>query len=267
MSTDTAGGVAYLFDNNATEATRQMTLLAGILDPHTRDVLVGLDMEGCSAALDLGAGGGTIAHFLAEGCGIEHVVALDVNPQHIRPHDRIEIRQQNAVDADLGDREFGLIHSRLFYMHQPRREELLARAVAALLPGGHLVISDWDCTHPDDMLLTADPALADAFTAFQTALVRGGQSIGMDPGWARRLPAAMLAAGLTDVHTVVHNQFWTGGQPGMLLHASNSRQLETQLLAAGVTARQLQILRDGMHDPQINGYSYPMYTAVGRRPR
>jgi SAM-dependent methyltransferase len=266
VTTDTTG-VAYLFDNADPEAAHQVQLLAAILDQHTRDVLVGLDLEGCTSALDLGAGAGTIAHFLADGCGIETVVALDANPQHIRPDERIEIRQQNVADADLGDRQFDLIHARLLFMHQPHRDQLLKRAVAALRPGGHLVLSDWDCTRLDDMLLTADPPLVDAFTAFQEALVRGGQRIGMDPGWARRLPAAMLAAGLTEVQAVVHNQFWTGGQPGMQLHATNSRQLEPQLLAAGVTAQQLQILRDGMQEPTVNGYSYPMYTAVGRRPR
>jgi hypothetical protein len=39
-----------------------------------------------------------------------------------------------------------------------------------------------------------------------------------------------------------------------------------QLLDAGLTPRQLQILRDGMHDPAVTGYTYPLYTAIGVKP-
>lgn len=263
MPTDTA----YLFDNATPEAARQVQLLAAILDLHTKDVLTRLDMEPGWAALDLGAGAGTIAQYLADACGIDHVVALDTNTQHIQPHDSIEIRQQNVRDADLGNGVYGLVHARLLFMHQPDREQLLQRVVDAVEPGGYVVVSDWDCTRLEDMLLTAGPELRQAFLSFQNALIGSGQVIGMDPGWARRIPAAMLTAGLTEVEAEVYNRFWTGGQPGMQLHASNSRQREVSLLAAGVTMRELEILRDGMEDPAVNGYSYPMYTAVGRRPR
>jgi branched-subunit amino acid ABC-type transport system permease component/precorrin-6B methylase 2 len=272
MPTDTTPAVTgrdvpYLFDNATPEAARQVRLLAAILDPHTQDVLLNLDLDPAWTALELGAGAGTIAHFLAYEAGLGSVVAIDANPQHIESDERITVRREDVVNADLGDSRFGLIHARLLFMHLPQRERLLKRCVAALKPGGYLVISDWDCTRLDDMLLSASPQLREAFLAFQTALIAGGQRLGMDPAWARRIPAAMLTAGLSAVETVAHNQLWTGGQPGMHLHASNSRQLESALLAAGMTARQLDVLREGMEDPQVNGYSYLMYTAVARRPR
>jgi SAM-dependent methyltransferase len=266
MTTDTPSRILYLFDNANTEAARQLPLLAAMFDPHTINVLDGLDLDYGAPALDLGAGAGTIASYLAHGCELRRVVALDANARHIKPDDRIEIREANVLDADLGEGVYGLIHARLLFMHLPDREELLQRAVAALKPGGILVISDWDCTRPGDMLLTASPRLRDAFHAFQYALIAGGKAVGMDPGWAHRLPAAMLTAGLTEVDAQIDNRFWTGGQPGMQLHASNSRQLETKLLAVGINREQLQTLRDGMQDPEVNGYSYDMVTAVGRRP-
>ncbi|MFF5085465.1 class I SAM-dependent methyltransferase [Actinoplanes sp. NPDC000266] len=256
----------YMFDNSTKDAAQQVRLLADILDPHTQAVLGNIFMDDDWRCLDLGSGGGSVARWL-EANGIAHVVAMDRDTRYITATDVIEPRQQDLLDADLGDGEYDLIHARLLYMHLPRREELLARAARALKPGGYLVISDWDCTHLDDMLLTADDEVHDAFTAFQHTLIGLGEAVGMAPGWARRLPAAFRTAGLADVTGQVYNGFWTGGQPGMQLHACNSHQKEKALLDAGLTRTQLDFLRAGMEDPTVTGYSYPMYTAVGRRPR
>ncbi|HWS33259.1 MAG TPA: methyltransferase domain-containing protein [Actinoplanes sp.] len=253
---------AYLFDNATDEAARQVRLLSAILDAHTFDVLAALGPEPGWNCLDLGTGAGSVARFLA-GLGAR-VEALDTDPRHLDTHELITVRAEDVVTADLGTDRYDLIHARLLFMHLPQREELLARAAAALRPGGRLVISDWDCTGPRDMLLTASPDLVDAFLAFQTTMIRAGEGRGMDAGWARRLPDAVRATGLR-VTATVHNRYWTGGEPGMQLHACNSRQLESALLAAGVTAGQLAVLRSGMEDPAVTGYTYPMHTAVGVR--
>lgn len=252
----------YLFDNATTEAARQVGLLAAILDEHSFEVLGGLGPKPGWHCLDLGTGAGSVARFLA-GLG-SRVDALDTDPRHLDTHELITVRQEDVTTAVLGDARYDLIHARLLFMHLPQREELLARAVTALRPGGHLVLSDWDCTRPSDMLLTAGPEVAEAFLAFQDALIAAGTARGMDPAWARRLPAALRTAGLR-VRGVVHNRFWAGGEPGMQLHACNSRQVEPVLLAAGMTHPQLERLRAGMEDPAVNGYSYPMHTAVGTR--
>ena len=194
-------------------------------------------------------------------------MAIDKDPRYIPPVEGLEIRAADVAEAELGEGIFDLVHARLLFMHLPEREQLLRRAIAALKPGGLIVVSDWDCTHLDEMLLTGSDELRAAFAAFQTALIACGERIGMDAGWARQVPTVFAAHDLTDIGGLVHNQFWRGGQPGMQLHGCNSRQLEGQLLDAGVTMRQLEVLREGMEDPRVAGYTYPMYTTVGRRPR
>ncbi|MDI6100812.1 class I SAM-dependent methyltransferase [Actinoplanes sp. NEAU-A12] len=252
----------YLFDNATTEAARQVKLLAAILDEHSFGVLRALGPEPGWRCLDLGTGAGSVARFLAgAGCRVD---ALDTDPRHLDEHELITVRQEDVTTASLGSGVYDLIHARLLLMHLPQREELLATMVAALKPDGHLVISDWDCTRPSDMLLTAPFEVAEAFLAFQNTMIAAGAARGMDVAWARRLPAAMRAAGLR-VHGVIHNRFWTGGEPGMQLHACNSRQLEQGLLAGGMTRTQLEVLRSGMENPEVSGYTYPMHTAVGTR--
>lgn len=257
----------YTFDSASTEGATQVRLLADILDGHSIAVLEQLDLSPDSTCLDLGAGAGSIACWLADqGTPQGHVTAIDQTTVRIPTHERI-----TAVDADITAYEFGtdrfdLVHARLLFMHLTEREQVLQRAVSALKPGGLLVVSDWDCTHLDEMVVAAPDDVAEAFTAFQHALISFGASNGMDPAWARRIPAAMAAAGLRGVTTSVFNKLWAGGEAGMLLHASNSRQLETGLLGHGVTAEQLDTLRTAMTNPDVWAYHWPMYTAVGVRP-
>lgn len=272
---DTAAPGNYLFNNATPDAELQVQLLAEILDGHTETVLSDLDIDTSWRCLDLGSGGGSIAGMLAGPFGVEHVVAIDQDPRYVEQRQGLEIRQADLLHTDLGTEVYDLIHARLLFMHVPQnddqeqfdRAELLDRTINALKPGGVLVVSDWDCTHLNDMLLTGTSELREAFLAFQNALIALGVRRGMDPAWARHIPAAFTAEGLADVRGLVHNQLWRGGQPGMQLHACNSRQLQEPLLDTGVTMRQLQVLRDGMENPEVIGWTYPMYTTVGHRPR
>ncbi|GAA1563606.1 hypothetical protein GCM10009827_101530 [Dactylosporangium maewongense] len=151
-------------------------------------------------------------------------------------------------------------------MHLPEPEKVVRALVAALKPAGMLVLSDWDCRRVDDMLVEPTAQVADAFAAFQAALIGIGEANGGSAAWAARAPEAMRAAGLVEIEGEVYNRLWRGGEPGCLLHASNSRQLEGALRARGVTTDQLAVLRDAMAHGDTLAWSYPMVTTQGRRP-
>jgi SAM-dependent methyltransferase len=265
-----AATTQYGFENSTPDAAVQTKLLGQILDSHTDAVVfnaVGaLTGKRC---LDIGAGAGSITHLLASEVGPDgQVVALDIDPCRIPPHERIEIRTGDVRTTELGDSEFDLIHARLVLMHIPddEREALLSRIVAALRPGGTLVLSDWDCTRLDQMFVHGPDDVRAAFDTFQRTLIGILEDGGMSASWARRTPAAMISAGLEQVSSQVYNALWAGQEPGLLLHASNSRQKESELLAAGMTLDELQVLRDGMKNPDVRAWSYLMYSTVGVRP-
>ena len=258
--------VGYTFDNATPEAGRQVRLLADILDGHTTQVLAREGVEDGRYCLDLGAGAGTVSTWLAKHVGpTGRVVAVDLDPRHIPHHDLVEVRIGDVTTMYLGTDLYDVIHARLLLMHLPDRVRVLQRIVAALKPGGVLVVSEWDCTHPEDMLVRAADGVADAFVAFQKTLIGLSVERGMDAAWARVLPVAMRDAGLQDVTEEPYNRVWAGGQSGCLLHASNSRQKEPELLARGITADQLDTVRTAMQRPDTLAWSYPMVTAVGHR--
>jgi SAM-dependent methyltransferase len=267
-SADTAATTGrYLFDNDTTEAAKQVTLLADILDGHTVDVLGNIDIAADGRCLELGAGAGTIAAWMAdELVPSGQVTVIDLNPRHITERDRTTVIGADVTAHDFGTGRYDLIHARLLFMHLPHREQVLHTVAAALRPGGVLVVSDWDTRHLDEMFVRGSAEVAAAFLAFLQALVGLGERGGMDSGWARRIPAVMGDAGLVGVTAQVFNRLWAGGSAGMLLHDCNSRQKQPELLAAGMSLEQLDRLRTAMSDPQVWAYHWPMITAVGVRP-
>ncbi|RSM64038.1 methyltransferase type 11 [Actinoplanes sp. ATCC 53533] len=255
----------YAF-SNAYERGSQLRLLAEILDGHTTQVLADTGIAQGWRCLDLGPGQGTITHWMAERVGpTGNVTALDLDPHNVVPADNITVRADDVRTCDLPEGHYDLIHTRLVMLHIAERDLVLTRLIAALKPGGLLVVSDWDGTRRDWMVHAPTEAAGEAFDAFQAGLLAELEAHGADLGWARRSPVAMVAAGLQDVETVVHSRLWAGGEPGCLLHLSNSHQMRDALLARGVTTEQLDRLAEAMHNPDTLAYCYWMFTSVGRR--
>jgi SAM-dependent methyltransferase len=266
-TSDVGTGDRYAFDNSTDDAADQVRYLAEILDRHTRAVLERLGAGPGWQCLDLGAGAGSVTGWLAQRVGPDGgVLALDQDPRHIGAHELVEARVADIRTADLGEAQFDLVHARLLLMHLPNREEVLGRIFRALKPGGLVVLSEWDCTHLDEMLVRGSAALAESMLAFQEALIGQIVDNGASADWAKRLAPALYDAGFTEVEAETYNRVWSGGEAGCLLHASNSRQIEPVLTARGVTQEQLVTLREGMADPATLAWQYLMVTAVGRRP-
>lgn len=248
----------------------QLRLLGAIHDDHTRRMLHLADCEPDTVILDAGAGAGSVSAFAAtelleptDSGG--RVDALDIDPQHLPQHERIRVRAEDITTADLGTGVYDLVHARLLLMHLPTRDDVLRRMICALKPGGRLIISDWDCQRPTGLLQTADPALKQAFVSFQQILIGHAIAGGMSAGWASTIASALLRHGLQLIKSEIHIQDWTGGQPGLQWYDRISRHHQDALLASGMTPEQLQLLRDGLVDPNTVGYLYPLFTAVGIR--
>ncbi|WP_238010546.1 class I SAM-dependent methyltransferase [Dactylosporangium sp. AC04546] len=259
----------YTFRNADPQGSRQLTLLADILDEHTIKVLASIGTGIGWRCLDIGPGAGTVTRWIAGQVGpTGRVTALDLDPRHIdTAAGNVTVLQGDVRTVDLPPHGYDLIHARLVLLHLTERALVLDRLAGALKPGGLLVVSDWDCTDRNWLLHAGSAEAAAAYDAFQDAILSILTEHGADLGWARTVPLAMRAAGLVDVSTVVHNRLWAGGTAGNLLHVSNSYQLQDELLGRGMTVEQLDLLREAMQDPRTLAYSYWMFTTVGRRAR
>lgn len=259
---------AYAFDNDYPDAAGRLGLLGGILDGFTISRLSSLgDLSGRSC-LELGAGNGSIAGWLAGQTGPSgRVLATDINTRHI-PTDRgyTVVRHDLATDS-IPEGPWDVIHARLVLQALPERHDILGRLAGALAPGGALAIEEWDGYRAGLVLAAPEPEAATLFYAYETGIEQILAAHGLDAAeWPWQLHGAMVGAGLVDVDTAVHARSWPGGTAGAELNVANIGQLHDKLLDVGMTVEQLNRLCGFLRDPRMVVRGLLTISAIGRRP-
>jgi len=258
----------YVYSNTHTAATDQHTRLSQILDQDTIACLTGLHVPLAGAkVLEVGAGGGSIATWLAKQVG-EHgrVLATDIAPREIPAHPRLQVIEHD-ITTTVPAGPWDIIHARLVLMHLPERQRVLHMLAAQLAPGGVLVVEDWDQTWLTGRVLRA-PSAADAllWTTFNDALIKVFVAAGVDPGWASRAVSVMADAGLADIEATVRCRSWAGGSPGALLSVSSIHQLRDRLHGQGLSDDDLDEVSALVNNPLLKIRMYPLVQTVGSRP-
>jgi SAM-dependent methyltransferase len=163
-------------------------------DAQTAGILRDLGVAASWDCLELGAGAGSIAYWLAEQCPRGRVVAVDVDTRYLDP-DRapnLEVQRADVTEPGYRPGHFDLVHARYLCCHLPGRDDLLARAAGWLKPGGWLVVADPYQLDPET---SPFPLVRRLMAAYQ----RKYAAHGADLTWARGLPAVLARSGLTDI--------------------------------------------------------------------
>ncbi|GAA4985427.1 hypothetical protein GCM10025734_08890 [Kitasatospora paranensis] len=113
-------------------------------DHITRARLRALGVGPGTRCLDVGAGTGTVARWLAGEGGAAEVLAVDRDVRFLRPYAGGALRTLAADITDPGfdPGRFDLVHARFVLMHLPERRRIIARLRDLLVPGGHLLLGD-----------------------------------------------------------------------------------------------------------------------------
>ncbi|HJQ02175.1 MAG TPA: methyltransferase domain-containing protein [Jatrophihabitans sp.] len=258
----------YLLDNQQAEAGRRFQAMSELFDPVTFRHLSAVGLTAGWACWEVGAGGPGVPGWLAEQVGPSgRVLATDIDVSWLPAVGAgFEVqRHELGVDkAPAGG--FDLVHARLLLLHLPRRAEALASMVAAVRPGGWLVIEDAD-PHLQPLICVDEygPAqeLANRIQAgFRTLLA----SRGADLGFGRTLPRLLRAASLAEVQA---DAFFPITAPASrVLQAATVQQIRTGLVSAElVTEAEIdQHLRD-IAGGELDLATAPLISAWGRKPR
>jgi SAM-dependent methyltransferase len=258
---------AYAFDNDDPVAAERLNLLSAVLDGFTVSRLSRLgDLTG-RRCLELGAGNGSVAGWLADQAGpAGRVLATDINTRHIPPDRRYTVLRHDLTSDPPPEGPWDVIHARLVLGHLPGRHDILRRLAATLAPSGALVIEEWDDSHAGLVLAAPEPEAATLFPAYLSAVEQLLTARGLDHGWAWQVHAAMASAGLVEVDTAVHARSWPGGSAGALHHAANIKLLGPKILEAGITGEQLDRLAGFLRDPRMVVRGLFTVSTIGRRP-
>jgi SAM-dependent methyltransferase len=257
----------YSFDNDDPESVGRHSHLSDILDGFTFERLSSVGDLAGKRCLEVGAGGGSVARWLAERAGPNgDVLATDLNVRHLPVGAGFRVRRHDLVTEPVPDGPWDLIHARLVLLHIPQREEILARLAAALAPGGALVIEDWATEFGNLTLAAPDAETAAVIEHYRDALVnRVLPRRGNDPTWAARVHQTMVDLGLVDVDTAIEAASWPGGSPGAVLIGVNVAQLRDDFIAAGFSAERIEQLYAAVQDPRLVVRGHFTYSTIGRR--
>jgi SAM-dependent methyltransferase len=255
----------YALDNAHPDAPVHHAALAAMFDPYTTARLRQERHLKGKRCLEIGAGGGSIALWLAEQVGDDgSVLATDTKPHLIPVHPRLGLLRHDIATQPLPDGLWDVVHARLVLSHLPNRREILGRLVDHLAPGGLLLVEDW--TPRVDAVLCAPGVREErAYIRFQETLARVFAAAGTDRSWGRRLHEVMLGYGLRPVRTEVHAKAWPGGSAGARLVQACIQELRPRLIDAGATEQELRRVHELLDDPRLVLHGHPMYSTSGQR--
>ncbi|WP_394848954.1 methyltransferase domain-containing protein [Pendulispora brunnea] len=172
----------------------RLRAVEGWADPQSIALLQSLPIRPDFRCLEMGAGAGSIAYWLADRCSHGRVVAADIDPRYLdaRRFPNLEIAQTDLITDDFPKGHFDLIHARLTLSHIPQRDDILSRAIGWLKPGGWIVVEDYYVPPVSEM--SCEPmrvvmgAAMDAFAAQGTDML-----------WARKIPERLIRLGVQDL--------------------------------------------------------------------
>src|SRR5262245_20266287 len=116
-------------------------------DPLSQRRLAALGIQPGWHCLEVGAGHGSIARWLAEQVGPQgRVVATDLNPRFLTEMQlpNVEVRQHDIRTDPLEAGRYDLAHCRAVLIHMSDPQLVVQRMVAAVRIGGWLVIEESD---------------------------------------------------------------------------------------------------------------------------
>ncbi|MFE9422645.1 class I SAM-dependent methyltransferase [Kitasatospora sp. NPDC006697] len=256
----------YVFAALGDRVGDQAASRSAAYDPFTIERLAATGLTDGWHCLEVGAGEGEIARWLAERTAPGgRVLATDLAPERIPEVPGLRAMRHDITRDPLPEGEFDLAHARLVLQLLPDRAAVLARLLTALKPGGWLQVDEFDVSY-GPVLTAPDAASAELYETFLAAKNRAFAAAGGDPQWGRKAAAELRAAGFCAVDPQPRVVLWRAGHPGLELLVSHTRTLRHRLLEQGLTDRQLDAVRAVMRHPEFSAASCAMYSVQARRP-
>ncbi|WP_158103696.1 class I SAM-dependent methyltransferase [Crossiella equi] len=232
----------------------RLRALTDAFDPGTRRRIEALGLDADWSSLDVGAGTGSVSHWLAARCPEGRVTATELDPSLVAGPlpPNLAVLRHDITAEDFPDGSFQLIVARMVLMHLPQRQRIVERMYRWLAPGGVLLLEE--LVHfPRHGLPEESPfrRAVDGWWAMLSA------SFGMDADWGGRAAQALCRAGYVDVRAeaelpVVHAGTSMARFSRLTLEIIASRLVASGFLDEEELRRGLEEIDDPSH------FSFPM---------
>lgn len=259
----------YVHQNNSSQTeSERLRKLEALFDPRTQAFIKKIGLRKGHSILEAGAGRGGLLPWLWETVGEQgHVTAIDLKTRFIDhlQQANLEVLEGDLIDIDLGKEKFDLIHERYVLTHIADYRSVLRKMMAALKPGGWLLLEDADFSAA--RLPTATPQLGKAFKATIQArnLLFGKKHI--DFAFGRRLGKLLDHFGFMNIQEETYAPLDRGGNGTAEIMRLSTLQLWDQYLETEAASEEdLQTFVNLAGDPNQAAVYYSTVSAWGQKP-
>lgn len=256
----------YIFNTAEDGEHERLRVQAGLWDRLTRRRIQEIGIREGWSCLEVGGGIGTVTSWLTDQVGSTgRVVTTDLEPRWLREldADNLEVLRHDVCADPLGEAEFDLITARLVLVHLPDPRAVLDKLVAALKPGGSLLVEDCDLS----TMPVSDPFDA-TWHKVSSALVSLLASLVPDPCLGSRLPRMMHDTDLQDVDSeAVAYPRPMPESPSLQVQVVKMRD---QMIESGLVGQgDIDEVLAGFDDPtcELVLHNSTIYSVRGRKPR
>jgi ubiquinone/menaquinone biosynthesis C-methylase UbiE len=209
----------YWFDNSLADEGDRLRLLEEIADPRSIRLLGSFPIESGWQCAELGAGGGSMATWLADQVGDRgSVMAVDRDVtllKSLNKRSNVTVVEASIEKLDLPPATLDLIHTRNVLMHIDGADEIIARLVESLRPGGCLLLEEADYFPLAGMTSPAIFEVASALVAKWT--------------WARTMPNTVAQLPVDDIDVSIDTSMLRGGSPEAAFWTYTFRSVKDRL--------------------------------------
>lgn len=236
-------------------------------DPASRRRLGATGLTTGWRCLEVGPGAGSLMSWMADQVGrTGQVCAVDLTTKFLPvPHPaHVEVQQADIRTVSLPEASFDLAHARYVLIHLPDYEAALSKMLAALKPGGWLVLEEPDFSASRGIAGDAEQ-LASVLRINQAIRVMY-ETRRMDYALGLKLLPLLQARGLHDLAMEYDAPWSEGGAEMARMMAMSAVQLREKYLATGlVAAADVERYCRFAEDPRSRAVYYATVAVMGRK--
>jgi ubiquinone/menaquinone biosynthesis C-methylase UbiE len=247
----------------------RLTQIETSWDPWTIPNLDKIGVQSGWHCLEVAGGGGSIAAWLCQQVGADgYVMATDLETCFL---DTISSKTLDVHCHDirvelLPEAAFDLVHTRALLAFLPDPSLAIRKLIAALKPGGWLLVEELDyvsAVHDPSMEPKAAALSEKGWNAIRTAI----RTKGCDTEFGRHVYSDVAAYGLTNLRAEGFVAMQLGGTPTARFWRMTLEQLQEEILADGLlSALEIELYCALLESPQYRSLSVTMMSVWGRRP-
>lgn len=226
---------SYIFGStqHQTELER-LRAIEALFDPASRHLLTAAGITDQWHCLEIGAGAGSIAHWLRETVGPGgNVTAIDLDCRFL--HDlscaNVQVIEGDFNQLNMPPESFDLVHARYVLVHMAEPNIAIDRMLQMLRPGGWIVLEE-----PDFSAARAATGSGDSVATFQKvreAIRVMYDAKGTDWSVGFKLPRLLQRVGCTDLYIEQEAPLSQGGTGIASMMKQSAVQLREKYLETG----------------------------------